>query len=64
MKRKSRTSRIAPTVVPMTIPAMAPLERLRVVGAGGWVVGISSGEILSPVNPLVAKALLDCYNQM
>ena len=61
MKTSSRTSRIAPTTVPMTIPAMAPSERLLVVGAGGWVVGSIRGEILSPVNPFATKVLLDCY---
>ena len=61
MKMSSRTSRIAPTVVPMTIPAMAPSERRGpVVGAGGWVVGTISGEILSPVNPFAAKVLFVC----
>ena len=61
MKMSSRTSRIAPTVVPMTIPAMAPSERLRaVVGAGGWVVGSIRGEILSPVNPFATKVLSVC----
>ena len=59
MKMSSRTSRIAPTVVPMTIPAMAPSERLLAVGAGGWVVGTIRGEILSPVNPFVIKVLFD-----
>ena len=44
----------------MMIPAMAPLERGRVVGAGGWVVDTGSGEIRSPVNPSASKASLDC----
>ena len=43
----------------MIIPAMAPSERLLDVGAGGWVVGTVRGEMLSPVNPLVTKSLLD-----
>ena len=59
MKMSSRISRIRPTIAPMTIPAMAPSERLRDVGAGGWVVGTVRGEMLSPVNPLAAKLLLD-----
>jgi hypothetical protein len=59
MIMSSRTRRIAPTIVPMTIPAMAPSERLRSVGAGGWVVDTIRGEILSPVNPLAAKVLSD-----
>ena len=59
MRRNSRTSRTAPTTVPMTIPAMAPSERLLAVGAGGWVVGTIRGEILSPVNPFVIKVLFD-----
>ena len=60
MRRKSRTSKIAPRIVPMIIPAMAPSERLLDVGAGGWVVGTTvRGEMLSPVNPLVTKSLLD-----
>jgi hypothetical protein len=57
MKMSSRTRRIAPTIVPMTIPAMAPSERLRSVGAGGWVVGTIRGEVLIPVNPFAAKML-------
>ena len=61
IKMSSRTSRIAPTIVPMTIPAMAPSERLLAVGAGGWVVGTIRGEIVSPMNPFVAKVLFDCY---
>ena len=59
MRRKNRTSKIAPRIVPMIIPAMAPSERLLDVGAGGWVVGTVRGEMLSPVNPLAAKLLLD-----
>ena len=47
----------------MTIPAMAPLEREREVGAGGWVVGSVRGEMLSPVNPFAAKVLFDCCNE-
>ena len=60
MKMSSRISRITPTIAPMTIPAMAPLERGRVVGAGGWVVVTGNGEMLIPVNPSAAKASLDC----
>ena len=59
MRRNSRTSKIAPRIVPTIIPAIAPSERLRDVGAGGWVVGTSRGETLSPVNPLATKVLFD-----
>ena len=43
MKIISRTSRITPTIAPMAIPAIAPSERGRVVGTGGWVVGSIRG---------------------
>ena len=59
MKMSSRINRIRPTIAAMTIPATPPSERLRDIGGRGWVVGTVRGEMLSPVNPLAAKLLLD-----
>ena len=60
--RMINTSKMAPTMAAMTIPAMAPSESpLTGLGEGGCVVGSISGATRSPVNPFCAYSSLEAY---